>query len=184
MKKIILLIALLGSVSMLSAQSFIQVFSGSFTDGALNGYTIAGEFEIETDGQASGTAEYLPVSGPEILGFTFEIFDLTDSLYTDFIEADDPFALATFETIAPSIDPQVTTFDFVGTNFSSETLDFFYDAFAATPATAFSVSFDDGFGNISNATLNLPTNVPEPSAYALIAGVVVMGLVAGRRRRA
>lgn len=183
MKKIILLTALLSSASLLSAQSFVQGFTGSFTDGTLAGFTIEGEFEIDTDGQTSGTAD-LSAFGPEILAFTFEVLDLSSTLYTDFIEADDPLALATFDIIAPSIEPQVTTFDFAGTNFAGESLDFFYDAFAATPGTAFAVSLDDGFGDISNATLNLAVNVPEPSAYTLIAGIAVMGLVASRRRRA
>ncbi|MEO0508441.1 MAG: PEP-CTERM sorting domain-containing protein [Verrucomicrobiota bacterium] len=183
MKKIVILTALLSSVSLLSAQSFFQVFTGSFTDGTLAGFTIEGEFEIDRAGQTSGTAEYLPVAGPEILAFTFEILDLSSMLFTDFIETDDPLALATFDIIAPSTDPQVTTFDFVGTNFAGESLDFFYDAFAATPDMVFAVSFDDGLGDVSNATLDLAVNVPEPGTYALIMGVVATGLIVGRRRR-
>ena len=49
--------------------------------------------------------------------------------------------------------------------------------------SAFAVSFDDGLGDVSNATLDLAVNVPEPGTYALIMGVVATGLIVGRRRR-
>lgn len=182
MKKTLLLSALLCASQFASAQSFVQAFTGVFTDGDLNGYTIEGLFEIDTMGLSSGDAD-LSGTGPEILEFTFEIFDPGSFLFTDFIESDDPDALATFDTIAPATDPQVTTFDFIGLNFNSETLDFFYDAFAATPATAFAVEFDDGFGSLSNATLSLQTAVPEPSAFALLFGSTALSIVILRRRR-
>jgi len=181
MKKLILLSALLSTASLLSAQSFTQFFTGSFIDGDLAGFTVEGLFEIDTDGQASGTADLSGI-GPEILAFEFVIFDTTPVLFTDFTEFDDPLALATFDTIAPATEPQVTTFDFLGTNFGGETLNFFYDAFAANPATAFSVSFDDGSGNVSNASLDLATAVPEPGAFSLAFGLGALGYMAIRRR--
>lgn len=184
MKKLLTLSCIAIAAQSASAQSFVQMFTGNFIDGGLAGYTIEGLFEIDAAGQSSGTAEFEPFSGPEIFDFTFEIFNLSDNLFSDFMIVDDMAALATFDTIAPSVDQQVTTFDFIGTNFAGENLDFFYDAFASDPSTAFAVSFDDGSGNISNATLSLPTAVPEPSAFAALAGVVALGFAAVRRRRA
>lgn len=179
LSKIILSLLLAAQVA--SAQSFIQVFTGQFNDGNLIGFSIEGLFEIETDGQSSGTADFDGL-GTDIVEFDFIINDLGDNLFTDFVIDDDPSALATFDTIAPAVDPQVTTFDYFGENFAGEFLDFFYDAFASDPSTAFAISFDDGFGNISNATVNLATAVPEPSAFAAIAGLLALATVATRRR--
>lgn len=183
MKKLSLCILVVLFAQAASAQSFIQVFSGQFTDGDLSGFTIEGLFEIETAGQPSGTAD-TDGFGMEILEFDFVINDLGSNLFSDFLIDDDlnGDALATFDTIAPATEPQVTTFDFLGENFAGETLDFFYDAYASDPSTAFAVSFDDGFGNISNATLSLATAVPEPSTYGLILGAVAIGLAVIRRR--
>lgn len=181
MKNLLLIITLLGAAPFAYAQSFTQTFTGNFIDGTLNGYTIDGSFEIDTLGQSSGTA-YVSGFGPEILAFTFEIFDTNSSPFSDFIETDDLDALATFDTIAPATDPQVTTFDYFGENFNGEFLDFFYDAYAADPSTAFAVSYDDGSGDVSNATLNLATGVPEPGAFAGIAGLLALIAVATRRR--
>lgn len=167
-----------------SAQSFTQFFTGQFTDGDLSGFTIEGLFEIETTGQPSGTAD-TDGFGMEINEFDFVVFDLSDNLFTEFLIDDDLIgALATFETFPPAVEPIVTTFDYFGENFAGEFLDFFYDAFASDPSTAFAVSFDDGAGNVSNATLDLATAVPEPSAFAAIAGVMALSLAAMRRRKA
>lgn len=179
LSKIILTVILTAQAA--SAQSFIQVFTGQFTDGDLSGFSIEGLFKIETDGQSSGTADF-DGFGTDILEFDFVINDLGGFLFTDFVIDDDPLALATFDTIAPAVDPQVTTFDYFGENFVGEFLDFFYDAYASDPSTAFAVSYDDGFGNVSNATLDLATGVPEPSAFAAIAGCLALAVVAMRRR--
>ena len=188
MKNTLIVAALLSGAQILSAQSFIEAFSGVFEDGALDGFQIEGFIEIDTDSQVAGTADLSGV-GPQIEFFEFLILNpnlaAPNNVFSEFLEFDsiNDDALATFDTIAPATQAQVTTFDFLGTNIEGETLDFFYDAFADSPATAFAVSFNDGFGNISNATLDLPTAVPEPSAFALLLGAVALGLGATRRRR-
>lgn len=153
-------------------------FTGEFTSGSLSGTTIDAFIEIEDNGLLSGTADTDPLTGPDgsldDLSFEFEptpgntiFFDLFDDL--------DP--LANFSN------GQFTGLDFVGNNIDGDLLNVFFDAFAEDAASGIFVEFESFSGDVSTGTLDLPTNVPEPSSYALLIGIAATGCVMLRRRR-
>jgi hypothetical protein len=178
MKKLVFTAALV--IAAQGAHAFLinQDFSGVFTDGDLSGYSIEAYIEIEDNSLLSGTADTDPstLGDGDLFDFGFEIYDLGGNYFTDFVLFDDVAPLASFEN------ETFVGLDFFGTNYNGEQLNVFYDAFALDAASGISVVFEDFSGNISNATLNLPTNVPEPSSYAALFGIAALVIAVARRR--
>lgn len=162
-----------------AATIILDPIEGEFTSGALTGITLTAFIEIEDNGLFSGTADTSPLTtgDGDFIDFGVEIDD-TFLIFFDLFDDLDP--LASFE------DGALVGLDYFGTNLDGEQLNIFYDAFAEDENSGISVSFDDGFGNISLGTLDLPVNagvIPEPSTYALFAGLATLGFVAYRRKR-
>lgn len=175
MKKLITFAALALLTHSSYAILITQNFTGSFTTGSLSGQTINAFIEIDDMGLISGTADTNPLTigdgSFDDLGFTFSggiFFDLFDDL--------EPLATFSNQTFVG--------LDYFGTNLDGEQLDVFYDAFAEDAASGINLIFDDGSGNLSTGTLNLPTAVPEPSTYGLIFGMLALGFSIMRRRKA
>jgi len=153
-------------------------FTGEFTTGPLTGTPIDAFIQIEDNGLVSGTADTNPLTNPDgdLLDLFFE-FEPTPGDFVFFDLFDDLEPLATFDN------GQFTGLDYVGTNFDGDLLDVFYDAFAADAASGIFLQFESFSGDVSTGTLDLPTGVPEPRSYALLAGIVTVGCVLLRRRR-
>lgn len=178
MKKLISTAALVIVAQGAHALPIIQNFTGSFTDGDLSGFSIEAFIEIEDNGLLSGTADTNPLTldDGELVDLGFDILDTGDNPFTFFDLFDDLEPLASFD------DGTFVGLDYFGENFDGDQLNIFYDAFAEDAASGISVVFEDFNGNLSNGTLNLPTNVPEPSTYAAIFGLAALGFAAFRRR--
>jgi hypothetical protein len=178
MKKLISTAALVIVAQGAHALEFAQNFTGSFTDGLLAGYTVDAFIEIEDNGLLSGTADtsIITTGDGDLLDLGFDIFDTGDNFFSFFDLFDDLEPLASFES------GTFVGLDYFGTNFDGDQLNVFYDAFAEDASSGITVVFEDFNGNISNGTLNLPTNVPEPSTYAAIFGLVALAFAACRRR--
>ena len=155
-----------------------DAFSGSFTSGDLSSEFIFGSYEIETFGLSSGDAVEIDFLNTEGLfnSFSISFFDGMD-LY-EFDLDSDPSAEASFAN------GQVVGFDYFGTDDLGNTLAFTYDAYQSSAATAISLVFTDAFTtNQSVGTLDLAVGVvPEPSSFAMGAGVLALGFTACRRR--
>lgn len=176
-------IALFAATCALSATASAAIISidpltGVFTDGPLASTPISGFLEIEDNGLASGTADTNPLTTGD---GTFVDFGLEFTFFDDelvhFQLFDDLDPLATFAG------GQLTGLDYFGQHFQGYFLDVTYDGFQPDVASALQVSFEDASGNISTGTLNLPVNIPEPSTYAAMIGLVC-AIMAWRRRRA
>ena len=98
-----------------------------------------------------------------------------DLIFFDLFDDLDP--LANFDN------GQFTGLDYQGTNLDGDLLDVFYDAFALDAASGILVTYESFGGDVSTGTLDLPTNVPEPSSFALLLGVAATSSVLLRRRR-
>lgn len=179
MKKTIAIAALAATAQSAFAFTFFTPFTGMFTEGDLTGYTIDAFIEIEDNGLFSGTADTNPMTlgDGDLFDLGFTINDEMGDFFTFFDLFDDLEPLATFE------DQSFTGLDYFATNFDTQQLNVIYDAYAADAASGILVTFTDASGNISTGTLDLPTAVPEPSAFAALAGVLALGCAAARRRR-
>jgi hypothetical protein len=154
---------------------------GQMTSGPLSGQSIEAFIEIEDNGFVSGlaTTAITPLEG-EIVALEFNLG--TSGLFF-FNEFDDPFAFVTFDNATTSSTP-IVGIDYAGTNLNGDSLNIVYDAFAATPAQAYSVEFVSFSGDTSTGTFDsavLPVNVPEPATVGLL---FALGSLVGWRRRA
>lgn len=174
-----LISSLLVAVATLQASSLSSLFSGSFNTGDLSGEPIFGSYEIETFGEASGTAVEIDFLTTEGLFNEFAISFFSGAEFYEFNLDSDASAEATFAN------GQVVGFDFFGIDGIGNTLEFNYDAYQSTAEAAVTMVFTDAFTlNQSSGTADLAFGVvPEPSSYALIFGAVAMSCGVFQRRR-
>jgi len=177
-KYITILLACVAANSASAVLVDLDPIEGTFTEGPLSGLAIEGSIEIETNGFESGIADTeLPALEGEIINFNFTVDPFGTPIFFELFD-DSGFPTVTFSN------NEIVGFDYAGVNGDGDSLNLFYDAFASDADTGIYVEFVSFEGDASYGTLNLPTNVPEPSTYALLFGSAALALAFVRRRLA
>lgn len=169
----------------------VQNPSEAFNNGL--GFGAAQSFQVLVDGAHSGPTSFS--FSADLTGFTFDSFqfqakqgasdytvgltangldlgDVTPGTAFAFSDITDATGVVGGGNVGNSLDNQVVTFTFTLTGADEE---------SNSSGTANPYNYDDAF-LIDNVTFS-GTVVPEPSAFALISGLLAIGFIGLRRRR-
>jgi hypothetical protein len=185
--KLVAALILAGSVS-LQAQTITGFGSGDFLINDANSSFDIGTSPVQTStditfsGVDGGTSFYVVLNTPVSVGLGFDL-ELTATLN---VANTNGFGIELFDTDGASV-----FFNGIWSSFTtgaSSTVTLEFSSFSGFNGTAAAVLLSTGgTGQTLNVTLDQLTvpgaAIPEPSTYAALSGIAVLGFVAYRRRR-
>jgi len=181
--KLVAALILAGSVS-LQAQTITGFGSGDFLINDANSSFDIGTSPVQTStnitfsGVDGGTSFYVVLNTPVSMGFGFSP-SLTATLN---VANTNGFGIEVFDTVGASVSFSGNWSDF--TTGASSTVSLEFAANNGFNGTAAAVLLSTGgTGQTLNVTFDTLAAIPEPSTYAALSGIAVLGFVAYRRRR-